>query len=48
MYEPTTEHERGLATVLTKTLELGRPVEAEYRDVVFFGPQRVPGSVRLA
>jgi hypothetical protein len=48
MYEPTTEHERGLATVLTKALELGRPVEVEYRDSVFFGPQRVPGSVRLA
>jgi hypothetical protein len=38
MYEPTTEHERGLATVLTKALELGRPVEVEYRDSVFFGP----------
>ena len=48
MYEPTTEHERGLATVLTKALELGRPVEVEYRDSVFFGPHRVPASVRLA
>ena len=48
MYEPTTEHERGLAGVLTKALELGRPVEVEYRDSVFFGPHRVPAGVRLA
>ena len=47
MYEPTTEHERGLAGVLTKALELGRPVEVEYRDSVFFGPHRVPAGVRL-
>jgi hypothetical protein len=48
MYEPSTEHERGLASVFTKALELGRPVEVEYRDSVFFGPHRVPASVRLA
>lgn len=48
MYEPSTEHERGLAAVLTKALELGRPVEVEYRDSVFFGPHQVPASVRLA
>jgi hypothetical protein len=48
LYEPSTEHERGLATVLTKALELGRPVEVDYRDSVFFGPHRVPVSVRLA
>ena len=48
MYEPTTEHERGLAAVFTKALELSRPVEVEFRDSVFFGPNRVPASVRLA
>ena len=48
LYEPSTEHERGLAAVLTKALELGRPVEVDYRDSVFFGPHRVPVSVRLA
>ena len=47
MYEPSTEHERGLASVFTKALELGRAVEVEYRDSVFFGPHRVPVSVRL-
>ena len=29
-------------------LELGRAVEVEYRDPVFFGPHRVTVSVRLA
>jgi hypothetical protein len=48
MYEPSTGHERGLASVFTKALELGRAVEVEYRDSVFFGPHRVPVSVRLA
>ena len=48
LYEPSTEHERGLATVFTKALELGRPVEVDYRDSVFFGPHRVPVSARLA
>ena len=48
MYEPTTEHERGLAAVFTTALEVSRPVEVEYRDSVFFGPHRVPASVRLA
>jgi hypothetical protein len=38
MYEPATEHGRGLATVLAKALELGRPVGVEDRDSVFFGP----------
>jgi hypothetical protein len=46
MYEPSTEHERGLASVFTKALQLGRAVEVEYRDSVFFGPHRVPVSVR--
>jgi hypothetical protein len=48
MHEPSTDHERGLAAVFTKALELGRPVEVDYRDSVFFGPHRVPGSVRMA
>ena len=47
LYEPTTEHERGMAAVLTKALELGRPVEVEYRESAFFGAHRVPASVRL-
>jgi hypothetical protein len=48
LYEPATEHERGLTAVLTKALELGRAVEVDYRDSVFFGQHRVPASVRLA
>jgi Peptidase family M23 len=48
MYEPTTEHERGLIALFTTALELGRPVEVEYRDSVFFGGSRVPASVVLA
>jgi hypothetical protein len=48
LYEPGTEHERGLTAVLTKALELGRAVEVDYRDSVFFGQHRVPASVRLA
>jgi hypothetical protein len=48
LYEPSTDHERGLAAVFTKALELGRPVEVDYRDSVFFGPHRVPVSTRLA
>jgi hypothetical protein len=47
MYEPMTEHERGLAALFTKALELGRPVEVEFRDSVFFGDNRVPASVVL-
>jgi hypothetical protein len=48
LYEPTTEHERGLAAIFTKALELGRPVEVEYRESVFFGDNLVPASVRLS
>jgi hypothetical protein len=48
MYEPTTEHERGLIGLFTRALELGRAVEVEYRDSVFFGGNRVPASVALA
>jgi hypothetical protein len=48
LYEPSTEHERGLAAVFTRALELSRPVEVAYRDSVFFGPHRVPAGVRLA
>ena len=48
LYEPSTEHERGLAAIFGRALELGRPVEVEYRDSVFFGPHRIPASVRLA
>jgi hypothetical protein len=48
LYEPPTEHERGLAAVFGKALDLGRPVEVEYRESVFFGPNRIPVSVRLA
>ena len=47
LYEPTTEHERGLIALFTKALELGRPVEVEFRDSVFFGDNRVPASVVL-
>jgi Peptidase family M23 len=47
MYEPMTEHERGLIGLFTKALELGRPVEVEFRDSVFFGDNRVPASVVL-
>jgi Peptidase family M23 len=47
MYEPSTEHERGLATIFSRALELGRQVEVDYRDSVFFSPNRVPVSVRL-
>jgi hypothetical protein len=42
-----TEHERGLIDLFTKALELGRPVEVEFRDSVFFGDNRVPASVVL-
>jgi hypothetical protein len=48
LYEPSTEHERGLAAIFGKALELGRPVEVDYRDSVFFGPHRIPASARLA
>jgi hypothetical protein len=47
LYEPMTEHERGLIDLFTKALELGRPVEVEFRDSVFFGDNRVPASVVL-
>jgi hypothetical protein len=47
MYEPTTTSERGLIDLFTKALELGRPVEVEFRDSVFFGDNRVPASVIL-
>jgi hypothetical protein len=47
LYEPTTEHERGLIAMLTKALELGRPVEVEYRESAFFGIHRVPASVGM-
>jgi len=40
--------ERGMAAIFSRALELGRPVEVEYRDSVFFGPHRVPVGVRLA
>ena len=48
LYEPITEHERGMAEVLTKALELSRPVEVEYRESALFGAHRVPASARLA
>jgi hypothetical protein len=48
MYEPSTEHERALAAIFTKALDLARPVEVDYRDSLFFGPHRVPVSARLA
>jgi Peptidase family M23 len=47
LYEPMTGHERGLMDLFTKALELGRPVEVEFRDSVFFGDNRVPASVVL-
>jgi hypothetical protein len=47
LYEPMTEHERGLIDLFTKALELDRPVEVEFRDSVFFGDNRVPASVLL-
>jgi hypothetical protein len=47
MYEPMTEPERGLIDLFTKALELGRPVEVEFRDSVFFGDNRVAASVVL-
>jgi len=47
LYEPTTEHERGMIAMLTKALELGRPVEVEYRESAFFGTHRVPAGVGL-
>ena len=47
LYEPTTEHERGMVAMLTKALELGRPVEVEYRESAFFGTHRVPASVGM-
>lgn len=48
LYEPTSEHERGMAAVVSRALERGRPVEVSYRDSVFFGLHRVPAGVRLA
>jgi len=47
LYEPTTEHERAMIAILTKALELGRPVEVEYRESAFFGTHRVPVSVGM-
>ena len=47
LYEPTTEHERGLIAMLTKAPQLGRPVEVEYRESAFFGTHRVPASVGM-
>jgi peptidase M23-like protein len=47
LYQPVTEHERGLMAVFAKALELGRAVEVDHRDSLFFGPYRVPASVRL-
>jgi hypothetical protein len=37
LYEPTTEHERGMVAMFTKALEAGRPVDVEYRESAFFG-----------
>jgi hypothetical protein len=48
MYEPSTEHERALAVIFTKALDLARPVEVDHRDSLFFGPHRVPVGARLA
>jgi|GEM_PF-1326158 Peptidase family M23 len=45
--EPVTEHERAMAAVFTKALELGRQVAVEYRESRFFGDHRVPVSVHL-
>jgi hypothetical protein len=47
MHEPVTEHERGLIDLFTKAFELGRAVQVEFRDSVFFGDNRVPASVVL-
>ena len=47
LYEPVTEHERAMAAVFTKALELGRQVAVEYRESRFFGDHRVPVSVHL-
>jgi hypothetical protein len=47
LYEPVTEHERAMAVVFTKALELGRQVAVEYRESRFFGDHRVPVSVHL-
>jgi Peptidase family M23 len=47
LYEPTTEHERAMIAILTKALEVGRPVEVEYRESAFFGTHRVPASVGM-
>jgi Peptidase family M23 len=47
LYEPVSEHERGLMAMFTKALELGRPVEVEYRESEFFGSHRVPASVGI-
>jgi Peptidase family M23 len=45
--EPVTEHERAMAAVFAKALELGRQVAVEYRESRFFGDHRVPVSVHL-
>jgi hypothetical protein len=47
LYEPTTEHERAMIAILTKALELGRPLEVEHRESAFFGTHRVPASVGM-
>jgi Peptidase family M23 len=47
LYEPVTEHERAMAAVFAKALELGRQVAVEYRESRFFGDHRVPVSVHL-
>jgi hypothetical protein len=47
LHEPVSEHERAMAAVFTKALELGRQVAVEYRESRFFGDHRVPVSVLL-
>ena len=47
LYEPVTEHERAMAAVFGKALELDRQVAVEYRESRFFGDHRVPVSVHL-
>lgn len=47
LHEPVSEHERAMAAVFTKALELGRQVAVEYRESRFFGDHRVPVSVHL-
>jgi Peptidase family M23 len=47
LYEPVSEHERAMAGVFTKALELGRQVAVEYHESRFFGDHRVPASVHL-